>query len=431
MLGEEIARGAQGTVYRVDGQPGFAIKLLERETDLARIEEVRRLPLDSLPLAAPTSLIRDGGFGYLMPLASDMNPLREPYLPREFGPRETGSIDWYRNTGGIRRRLALAANVAQSLAALHERGLAYVDLNPNNVMISDDVSREETWLIDTDNLTSRANPKWEIIGFPGYAVPERVTKKAPPSTLADAYTLAILTFRLLVLSHPLEGQAAESLDGDAAAAAINTGALAYVGDPTDESNRLPTRRLSAKLFALALSGRMQQLFLETFGVGKLNPLARPGSARWRDALWLAHDNVVECADGCGWSYFRLLRQCPACGRETPPVVLATVFPEWGETEWADVDPQARDSLTLSLHRSTPVGERQLWGGYASKDPLLTFTPVGKGFELGAREGVHVTDGAGKRVERIPYPENRKEYRVRVETSGRPARTLRITSIEAI
>ncbi|MEV0711593.1 protein kinase domain-containing protein [Nocardia aurea] len=430
VLGDTIGKpGAQGVVYRVEGQPGFAIKLLKRESDLARIEEVRRLPLDGLPIAAPISLIRDGGAGYLMPLAADMNPLAEPYLPREFGLRETGGIDWYRNTGGLRRRLALAANVAQCLAGLHERGLAYVDLNPNNVMVSDDVSREETWLIDTDNLTSRANPKWDIIGFPGYAVPERVTKKAPPSTLADAYTLAIMTFRLLVLTHPLEGQAADTLDGDEAAAAINTGALAYVDDPSDDSNRLRSKILPSKLFTLALSGQMQKLLRRTFGAGKLNPLARPGAAEWRDALWLAHDNVVECAIGCGWTYFRLLPQCPACKGKTPPTILATVFPEWGGTEWADVDPQARDSLVLSRHQPTPLGERHLWGGYASRDPLLTFKPVDKGFELGAQDGVYITDGDGKRVERIRYPERRKEYRVRVDMRGRPARILRIISVE--
>lgn len=361
-LGAVIGKpGAQGVVYRVKGQPGFAIKLLKRAGDLARIEEVRRLPLDGLQVAAPISLIREGGSGYLMPLANDMTPLAEPYLPREFGPRELNRKDWYPNTGGIRRRLALAANVAQCLAALHERGLAYVDLNPNNVMISEDVARDETWLIDTDNLTSRANPKWDILGFPGYAVPERITKHAPPSTLADSYTLAVLTFRLLVLRHPLEGSAAEALDGDDATQAMNQGLLAYVGDLDDDSNRLPKRSLPSKLFDLALSGRMQQLFRDTFGEGKLDPLKRPGAARWRDALWLAHDNVVDCPAQCGWSYFRLRRSCPSCGCETPPVILATVFPEWGQTEWADVDPQARDTLTLSRQQSTQIGERHLLG----------------------------------------------------------------------
>ena len=58
VLGDTIGRpGAQGVVYRVQGQPDFAIKLLTRESDLSRIEEVRRLPLGGLQLATPVSLI--------------------------------------------------------------------------------------------------------------------------------------------------------------------------------------------------------------------------------------------------------------------------------------------------------------------------------------------------------------------------------------
>ena len=183
VLGKRIARGGQGTVFRVEGHPGYAIKLLDRPEDLERIAAVRRLPLDGLSVAAPLTLIHTGGTGYLMPLASDMKPIREPYLPREFGARETNAA-WYRQTGGLRRRLAIAANMARSVAALHERGLAYVDLNPGNVMVSDDLNRTETWLIDTDNLTSRSAPRWDILGFPGYVAPERKLRKAPPSTLA-------------------------------------------------------------------------------------------------------------------------------------------------------------------------------------------------------------------------------------------------------
>ena len=76
--------------------------------DLKRIAAVRRLPLDGLSVAALLTLIRTGATGYLMPLASDMKPIREPYLPREFGARETNAA-WYRRTGGLRRRLAIAA----------------------------------------------------------------------------------------------------------------------------------------------------------------------------------------------------------------------------------------------------------------------------------------------------------------------------------
>lgn len=434
VLGETIGKsGAQGVVYRVEGQPGFAIKLLKHSEDLARIEEVRRLPLDGLHVAAPIALIREGGSGYLMPLAADMSPIAEPYLPSEFGPNRPPTIDWYRKTGGLRRRLALAANVAQSLASLHERGLAYVDLNPGNVMVSEEMSRQETWLIDTDNLTSRANPKSTILGYPGYMAPERFNKHAPASTLADAYVLAVMTFRLLVLRHPLQGQSVDDLEFPDRRETINSldsGALPYVGATDDDSNRIPNKTLGAALFDLALSGRMQQLLLATFGDGRLNPLVRPGASKWRDALWLAYDNVIDCADGCGWTYYRLLPKCPACSCPSAQTILATVFPEWGGTEWAGVSPQARDSLVLSPGRSTELTERHLWGGYGSRDQLVLLSPVAKGFEVHTAESVTVTDGAGKQVEGIPYPERQKEYRVRVETSGRPARTLRILRVEA-
>ena len=286
VLGQKIAEGAQGAVFRVEGHPGYAIKLLDRPEDLYRIAAVRRLPLEGLSVAAPLTLIRTGGTGYLMRLASDMTPIREPYLPREFGARETNA-NWYRQTGGLRRRLAIAANMARSIAALHERGLAYVDLNPNNVMVSDDLSRVETWLIDTDNLTSRSNPKWDILGFPGYAAPERTRRNAPPSTLADTYILAIHVFRLLVLRHPLEGIAADSFDGDGARERMDRGDFAYVDDPQDQSNQLPPRSFPAGIFPLVMSGRMRRLSEQTFTDGRLEPAKRPGSARWRDVLFRA------------------------------------------------------------------------------------------------------------------------------------------------
>ena len=177
-----------------------------------------------------------------MRLARDMKQLGKRYLPEEFGPRRTGK-NWYRETGGLRRRLAIAATMAHALASLHERGLAYVDLNPGNVMVSDDMSRAETWLIDTDNLTSRSNPDWNILGFPRYIAPERVRRRTPPSTLADAYILAIHVFRLLVLKHPLEGIATDEVDGETAWKQIDRGEFPYVMDPGDQSNQLPVEKL--------------------------------------------------------------------------------------------------------------------------------------------------------------------------------------------
>ncbi|TWF75634.1 protein kinase-like protein [Pseudonocardia hierapolitana] len=423
-LGERIAKGAQGTVYRVVRHPDYAIKLLEREQDLKRIATVRRLPLDDLAVAAPLTLIREGGAGYVMRLAGDMKPLREQYLPREFGRGDNPA--WYLRTGGLRRRLAIAANVARTLAELHARGLAYVDLNPNNVMVSDDLQRDNTWLIDTDNLTSLSDPRSEILGFPGYLAPERNPRKAsPPSTLADAYSLGVLVFRMLVLTHPLMGFAADEMDGNEAQKAADRGELPYIGDPLDDTNRLADGSLPALLFELVLSGRLKELCRDTFGPGRLAPAKRPGSSRWRDVLHTALDNVVECRDGCGWTFYRSRPQCPNCGATAGSTVLVTVY--GGDLEQPLA---ARDSFVLSPQMDVDLLPRHAWGRHTSDDAVVTFRPEREGFAVLSHGESRVVDASGRDVRRLPTPRAKEVVRVRLETPGLPDRVLALRSIGA-
>ena len=427
-LGQVIGRpGLQGVVHRVVGQPDLAVKLLKSSDDASRIKSVRRLPLDGMQLAAPLSIICEGGSGYVMRLASDMTPLAEPYLPREFASRQNGV--WFRETGGLRRRLAIAANIAQCLAGLHERGLVYVDLNPNNVMVSNDLSRTETWLIDTDNLTSRSRPEFTLLGFPKYIAPERSLMKSPPSTFADTYALAIVIFRLLVLCHPLEGIAAEELDGQDARVAFDTGALPYVADPHDGANCLVPDSLHEFLFDVNLDDSMKQLFLRTFGEGRHSPHLRPSAAKWREALWSAHDNIIDCAHRCGWSYFGDLDRCPACNSPTPPNIICSIAAEEDSNESTSDKRHIRTTFRLSKERSFAVEGRHLWGTYASLDPFLTFRPIAHGFELDTHGAAHVVDVTGDRVRQIGYPQSTQQLSLRIEVPGRPRRFLLLSSVD--
>ena len=422
-LGAKIAGGGQGTVYRVAGHAEYAIKLLTRPEDLKRIEAVRRLPLEGLPVAAPITLIRQGGCGYRMRLASDMTPIREPYLPWEFGTRETTAA-WYLSTGGLQRRLAIAANMADTIAALHERGLAYVDLNPNNVMVSEELSRTETWLIDTDNLTSRADPQSDILGLRGYGAPERATRNSPPSTLADTYTLAIHVFRILVMRHPLEGIAADALDGGTARIMFDRGEFPYVSDPRDDSNRVEPQTFSAALMPIVISGRMNKLAERTFVAGRLDPTKRPGSARWREVLFSALDNVIECASGCGWTYFRLRKACPNCGAPTAATTVITAY------SVSDDKPlTARDSFVASDYRDTAVMPRHLWGRYDQLDPVVTFRPESDGLEVRSHDDASVVDGSGKVIKKIPKLSGNEVYRLRLDVNDRPSRFLAVRSVQ--
>ena len=139
------------------------------------------------------------------------------------------------------------------------------------------------------------------------------------------------------------------------------GLLAYVGDPQTTRTDYPARACHPNSSTWPSADECSSFSSATFGEGKLNPLKRPGASRWRDALWLAHDNVIECADGCGWTYYRLLPKCPACGQPTPPMIFATVFPEWGETEWSGITPKPGTPCTLAVLARRRSSERHLWG----------------------------------------------------------------------
>jgi DNA-binding helix-hairpin-helix protein with protein kinase domain len=415
-LGQKISSGAQGSVFRVAGHKNLAIKLLDRPEDLERISHVRRLPLDGLDVAGPFTLIRNGGFGYVMRLADEMNPLRDPYLPREFGARENAA--WYLATGGLQRRLSIAAQVARSIASLHALSLAYVDLNPGNVMVSEDLSRAETWLIDTDNLTSVTRPDWNIVGYRGYLAPERASGHRPPSTLADVYSLGVLIFRLLSLTHPLAGRATEEMDGDDARDKMDRGDVGYIADPGDPSNQISPSTLPGALLPRVLSGRLQKLCLRTFGPGRLAPTERPGAARWRDVLYTALDNVVNCTAGCGWTHYRLDATCPNCGRPTGPTPVLSVY--GGDFEQPG---SARDSLAVARHKTTALLPRHVWGRYDETLPVVTLSPDPRGFEVRVHGDATLTDTAGKPVTVLTHPDEGRVKRMRLECPGRTPRLL--------
>ena len=160
---------------------------------------------------------------------------------------------------------------------------------------------------------------------------------------------------------------------------------------------------------------MRGLSRQTFTDGRLEPVKRPGSARWRDVLFSALDNVVDCPDDCGWTYYRLQKSCPSCGTATEATALITVYPA------ADAQPlEARDSLVAAAGGETSLAPRHLWGRHDQPDPVVTFHPVRGGFEVEVHDEARLTDGAGKAVSKIPRPTGSEVYRVRLEAPGRPS-----------
>lgn len=323
VLGEELGRGGQGAVYSTEGGR-LAVKLLFDRSPVRRdrlrnqLALVGRLPLEGLPLARPLRMLRSPEVGYVMELLTGMVPLIELIRP----PKSAASIlSWFVATGGLRRRLRLLGRIADVMAQLHGRSLAYGDPSPHNVFVSRATDVTEVRLIDADNLQYQSSPSATPIFTPGYGAPELLACRSGANTLTDAHAFAVMAFQVLSLVHPLLGDAVTEGEPEKEEQALR-GVLPWIDDPTDTSNSSKHGWPRAEV----LSDSLAKLFARTFGEGLRSPLSRPGLAEWAERLHAAADAALRCS-ACGWSYYLRRANCPQCDNPRPQYVLG-VFHLW-------------------------------------------------------------------------------------------------------
>jgi serine/threonine-protein kinase len=106
-----------------------------------------------------------------------------------------------------RRAVALAIDLAEALASLHEAGVVHRDVKPANVIVSDD---RGPVLVDLgfarlSDGGPRLTPDGRVVGTPGFIPPEVLFGvEAGPS--ADVYALGVLLFQMIAGKPPFEGE---------------------------------------------------------------------------------------------------------------------------------------------------------------------------------------------------------------------------------
>ena len=130
-IGSPLGSGAIGEVYkavRLEDRTLCAVKLLfaEYATDQAafyrKLNLLARMPPVHKDFAWPTDVSRQegqGGFAYAMPLREGFDALAPVMRNPELLP--------------LPERLALARAIVEPFAALHAKGLIYVDYSPTNI----------------------------------------------------------------------------------------------------------------------------------------------------------------------------------------------------------------------------------------------------------------------------------------------------------
>lgn len=372
VLGDPVAPpGSQGIVYATQAE-GAAVKIstnqgsnLRAEDIEYQIRQVARLPIADLPVALPRHTLMEPDVGYTMSLLTGMTSAES--LARR--PSVETLALWYRETGGLRKRLAVIENLAEILASLHARGLVYGDLSGNNVLVSAHADRARVFLIDLDNLRTADAPS---SGFftPPYGAPEQASSGSSQHT--DRFSLAVLAFSVLVAGNPFYGKHLDALPPEDYQRRPYSSVGCWIDDPEDDSNRWD----SVMPRALVVSPRMAGLFSRTFCVGKTDPYSRPAAALFASAARSARLAVRRCRS-CGWDNFVAVSSCAECGAPSPAegFALHELTPSGlARFEWCPFL-----SIDSSGPVAVPAGALGLPG--ETQEPALVIHAAGSGYEV--------------------------------------------------
>ncbi|UGY91721.1 serine/threonine-protein kinase [Streptomyces gobiensis] len=195
-----LGRGSAGTVWLGEGPDGpVAIKLLREDLasdqelvgrfvqeraalvslDHPRVVGVRDLVVDGNDLALVMDLIR----------GTDLRTLLD--RERRLTPSDA---------------VALAADIADALAAAHTAGYVHRDVKPENILLDGDTRRALLTDFGVAKLIDepRRGGAGRVVGTPDYVAPE-IVEGLPPRASVDIYALATVLYELLAGFTPFGG----------------------------------------------------------------------------------------------------------------------------------------------------------------------------------------------------------------------------------
>ncbi len=326
---EKLGEGSQGITYLLEDKKHI-VKLFnqrfDNNTTKSKINFLINLGLDKKVFAIPLRQITQPKNGYISEFASGMIPLSSLKL----GRNSTNLAEWYLSSGGLLKRYNVLIRLAALLRALHSKGLAYCDLSPNNVFVSERPDIDNVFLIDLDNLRYKTSIVNNIY-TPFYGAPEVVANNAPNTTMSDCYSFSVIAYELLTLNHPLIGDYVSEGEPELEELALS-GRLPWVDHSEDFSNERTTGFPSEKV----MPEKLLNLFRKNFEAGLNNPLERPSMAEWFDLLNLALNELLKCGNpNCGLRYpYNNLKKCTFCGYK-PQKVTRIQMRRWEEVEYFD------------------------------------------------------------------------------------------------
>ena len=319
---EELGRGGQGIVYRVDingkqmalkwysKPPADAddfYKNLQRNIHYKAPSEAFIWPLD-------LTVKNNDCFGYVMRLRPD-------------GYSEFGS--YLLNKSRFKSFDAMftaAMKICDGLMYLHRQGYSYQDLNDGNFFINPETG--DVLICDNDNVVADGQ-KSGIRGKARYMAPE-VVAGGLPNKYSDRFSLSVVLFMLFFANHPFEGSRVSGcpcMTEDYEKKFYGSEAV-FIFDPVNRYNRpVPGKHVNVLRRWPVFPGVLKDAFVQEFSQEKLkDPTKRITESEWEPIIARARDTLVVCPHCGEETFFELdkdIKKCMDCGENIDiPQVLS-------------------------------------------------------------------------------------------------------------
>lgn len=320
--------GGQGTVYKVSFNGSeYALKWYHsgvfRDAEQAFCANLERNAANGAPSPCflwPLGVTerRGGSFGYLMKI----RPQGYEELTRFFVGSKRRDQVRFRSFEAL---FSAAVNIAEAFRELHSQGYSYQDINNGNFFI--DPLTGKVLICDNDNVAPYGT-SFGVMGKQRWMAPEIVRGECMPDKISDRFSLALVLFRLMFISHPLEGVGSTPPCMTKAYERLYYGTNPiFVYDPDDSSNRpVPGTDSNLKIFWKFYPQYVRDLFTRAFSKAVMMKQApRVLESEWLDMFFRLRAELGVCP-GCGGEvFFEAGREavCSQCGQSTGKVpVLA-------------------------------------------------------------------------------------------------------------
>lgn len=297
---EMLGSGGQGEVYKVDSPSGAkALKWYYKQTSTsAQKQMIMDLVQDGSPSPQflwPSDYIESSSditFGYIM----ELRPKGYNNIPDLLNRR-------VKVTFGV--VIKAVYNMIKEFEILHREGYSYKDISDQNIFF--DPQNGNVLICDNDNVSKNNQNDSGVYGTMRYMAPEivRGDTDAHPSTRTDLYSMSVLMFCMMFISHPLDGKVEASIHAldDAANILLYGKHPVFIFDPDNEENRpVPGIHDNAMIFWNIYPEFVKKTFTTAFTKGLNNPSARVIEREWKDTIIKLMDSTMHCPC-CGAEVF--------------------------------------------------------------------------------------------------------------------------------